>query len=115
MRLQVPEWIAYGFDGEKQADRVHDSSEARQIVAHLNENRPWVTKDPRMCLVANEWMKLLDAPACVIVHRQPLSVANSMMIYSHNVSFAEWASVYEAYYSNAMNACAGVSCCHGLR
>jgi len=29
------------------------------------------------------------------------------MIYSHNVSLAEWASVYEAYYTNAMRACHG--------
>merc|ERR1719446_1954350 len=31
-----------------------------------------------------------------------------MMIYSHNVSFAEWGSVYEAYYSRAMKACANL-------
>merc|ERR1719326_2320905 len=29
------------------------------------------------------------------------------MIYSHNVSLAEWASVYEAYYTAAMRACHG--------
>ena len=47
-----------------------------------------------------------------IVHREPLSIANSMMIYSHNVSLAEWASVYEAYYTAAMRACHGVRACH---
>jgi len=30
-----------------------------------------------------------------------------MMIYSHNVSLAEWASVYDAYYQSAVRACAG--------
>ena len=74
----------------------------------LNEKRPWVTKDPRMSLVAAEWMQLLDAPACIIMHREPLSVANSMMIYSHNVSLAEWVSVYENYYASTMRACDGV-------
>merc|ERR1719399_1118784 len=53
-------------------------------------------------------MRLLDAPVCVIVHRCPLAIANSMMIYSHNVSVAEWASVYEAYYASAMRACENV-------
>jgi len=106
-RYQVPEWVAYGFDGAKPAARVHESAEARGIVDKLNARRPWVTKDPRMCLVADEWMPLLDAPLCLIVHREPLSVANSMMIYSHNVSLAEWASVYEAYYTAAMRACHG--------
>jgi len=106
-RYEVPDWVAYGFDGAKAAPKVSESTEASRIVRTLNAQRPWVTKDPRMCLVADEWMQLLDAPLCLIVHREPLSVANSMMIYSHNVSLAEWASVYEAYYTSAMRACHG--------
>jgi hypothetical protein len=107
-RYDMPEWVAYGFDSAKPAARVHEQKEAQAIVSKLNTRRPWVTKDPRMCLVADEWMPLLDAPLCLIVHREPLSVANSMMIYSHNVSLAEWASVYESYYTAAMRACHGV-------
>jgi len=104
---QVPEWVAYGFDAAKDAAKIGQSAEALGVVEKLNTRRPWITKDPRMCLVAGEWMELLDAPMCIIVHREPLSVANSMMIYSHNVSLAEWASVYEAYYQSAMKACEG--------
>jgi glycogenin glucosyltransferase len=107
-RYEIPDWVAYGFDKTKAVQKIDESTEARNVVKQLNAHRPWVTKDPRMCLVADEWMKLLDAPLCVIAHRQPLSIANSMMIYSHNVSFAEWASVYEAYYTNALRACKGV-------
>ena len=107
-RYDMPSWVAYGFDAEKAAAPVHGSAEAKAIVSKLNEKRPWVTKDPRMSLVASEWMQLLDAPACIIMHREPLSVANSMMIYSHNVSLAEWISVYENYYASTMRACKGV-------
>jgi len=107
-RYDLPSWVAYGFDAAKAAPKVSESAEAKAIVSKLNEKRPWVTKDPRMSLVAAEWMQLLDAPVCVIVHREPLSVANSMMIYSHNVSLAEWSSVYENYYASAMRACEGV-------
>merc|ERR1719498_1926837 len=107
-RYDVPSWVAYGFDALKSAPKVHESNEAKAVVNKLNEKRPWVTKDPRMSLVASEWMQLLDAPACIIVHREPLSVANSMMIYSHNVSLAEWVSVYENYYASSMRACNGV-------
>eukprot|EP00965_Chrysotila_dentata_P030921 1030209-Pleurochrysis_carterae.AAC.2 len=108
-RYEMPDWVAYGFDAAKAtAEKIHGSSEAHSILDKLNEHRPWVTKDPRMCLVADEWMKMLDAPLCIIAHREPLSIANSMMIYSHNVSFAEWASVYESYYRNAKRACEGV-------
>ena len=111
-RYDMPSWVAYGFDAEKAAAPVHGSAEAKAIVSKLNEKRPWVTKDPRMSLVASEWMQLLDAPACVIMHREPLSVANSMMIYSHNVSLAEWSSVYEAYYASVVAACDG---CNGVQ
>ena len=104
----VPSWIGYGFDAKREAERIDTSPKAKAIVDNLNQHRPWVTKDPRMCLVADEWMHLLDAPVCVIVHRCPLAIANSMMIYSHNVSVAEWASVYEAYYASAMRACENV-------
>jgi len=86
-RYDLPKWLAYGFDADKPATPVHQMAEAKSIVAKLNEQRPFVTKDPRMALVASEWLPLLDAPACVIVHRQPLSIASSLMIYSHNVSF----------------------------
>jgi len=106
-RYDIPEWVAYGFDAAKSAAKVQDSEAAKAIVTKLNTKRPWVTKDPRMCLVAKEWVELLDAPMCIIMHREPLSVANSMMIYSHNVSLAEWASVYESYYQSAIRACEG--------
>jgi len=92
-RYTLPDWVAYGFDADKPATKVHSTAEAKGVVAKLNAQRPWVTKDPRMSLVASEWVELLDAPACVIVHREPLSIANSMMIYSRNVSYAEWAAV----------------------
>ena len=56
-RYEVPEWVAYGFNGAKAgASKVHEQAEAKQIVDKLNVRRPWVTKDPRMCLVAEEWM-----------------------------------------------------------
>ena len=106
-RYNMPEWVGYGFDARK-GTSIQKSEKAKVIVNKLNQQRPWVTKDPRMCLVAKEWIQLLDAPMCIIMHREPLSVANSMMIYSHNVSLSEWASAYEAYYHSAVAACVGV-------
>ena len=104
----IPPFVGYGFSPTQGAS-LSTMSAPKELVSKLNENRPWVTKDPRMCLVAEEWMQLLESPACIIVHRDPMSVANSMMIYSHNVSLTEWASVYESYYKSAMKACTGVS------
>jgi len=103
----VPKWIGYGFDPTKEAIKVDKSLEAKEIVQKLNARRPWVTKDPRMCLLADEWMRLLDAPVCVITHRDPVDLAHSMTKYAPTASLEEWASIYSAYYSSAMRACAG--------
>ncbi len=52
---------------------------ARDVVAGLDEaGRPWVVKDPRLCLTFPLWRRVLEAPVCVIIERSPLSVARSL-------------------------------------
>lgn len=50
----------------------------RRILERLEPHRPWVAKDPRMCLTLPFWKKLLAAPICVLVYRSPLQVARSL-------------------------------------
>lgn len=51
---------------------------ARGILQDLDSHRPWVMKDPRLCLLLPLWRPLLDAPVCVHVARHPLAVARSL-------------------------------------
>ena len=62
----VPAFVGYGF--QSGAGRPLNASEsAGQVVAKLNANRPWATKDPRMSLLADEWLGLMDRDAvCVL-------------------------------------------------
>ena len=62
----VPAFVGYGF--QSGAGRPLNASEsAAQVVAKLNANRPWATKDPRMSLLADEWLGLMDRDAvCVL-------------------------------------------------
>ncbi len=53
-------------------------SRARSLVGHLNSYGPWVIKDPRMCLLLPFWRDLLERPLCILIHRNPLSVARSL-------------------------------------
>ena len=55
------------------------AAEARRILALLDEHRPWVIKDPRLCLLFPLWRPLLEEPVCVLIHRDPLQVARSLM------------------------------------
>lgn len=64
------------------ADLALFERRAREIVAGLDgaegAGRPWVVKDPRLCLTFPLWQKVLSAPVCVIIERSPLSVARSL-------------------------------------
>jgi glycosyltransferase involved in cell wall biosynthesis len=48
---------------------------ARKILQGLEGHRPWVMKDPRLCLLLPLWLPLLEAPICVHVVRHPLATA----------------------------------------
>ena len=52
--------------------------QAAQIIYNLDAHRPWVVKDPRLCLTFPVWRKLLEVPVCVHIHRNPLEVAQSL-------------------------------------
>ncbi len=58
------------------------SRRARKILERLEPHRPWVLKDPRMCLLLPWWLELLDRPICVWLYRSPLEVA--MSVYHRN-------------------------------
>jgi glycosyltransferase involved in cell wall biosynthesis len=67
----------------KSADMTSDiqtrfESLAREIILGLDANRPWMLKDPRLCLLLPFWQPLFEIPVCVYVHRSPLQVAQSL-------------------------------------
>lgn len=51
---------------------------AREIVLGLDAHRPWMFKDPRLCLLLPYWLPLLEIPVCVYVHRNPIQIAQSL-------------------------------------
>jgi glycosyltransferase involved in cell wall biosynthesis len=57
------------------AERVE---EFRRIVFHLDAHRPWVMKEPRLCLLLPILRPVLEAPVIVHVTREPLEVAESL-------------------------------------
>src|SRR6185436_5792265 len=52
---------------------------ARDLVADLDEHRPWVLKDPRLCVLLPLWRPALSAPVFVLAHRDPLETARSLL------------------------------------
>lgn len=50
----------------------------KKMILAMDANRPWVLKDPRLCLLLPCWLPLLEAPVAVIVYRHPLEIARSL-------------------------------------
>ncbi|MBY0408418.1 MAG: hypothetical protein K2Q01_12070 [Rickettsiales bacterium] len=75
----------------------------KKIILGMDAFRPWVLKDPRMCLLLPAWLPHLEAPIAVIVHRNAGEIAASLHTrdgLSPEYSLALW----EAYSVTALNA-----------
>lgn len=84
---------------------------AREIVARLDAaggtERPWVVKDPRLCLTFPLWRRVLEAPICVVIERSPLSVARSLAA-RDGFPLALGLALWERHIRSALAVSAGV-------
>ena len=73
-------WRVADFDIDRIPESVREEqTEAfRQIVGQLDANRPWVIKEPRLCLLLPLLRPVLEAPVYVHVTREPLEIAESL-------------------------------------
>ncbi len=73
-------WKLSGFhpDAIPAAGRQRWLLRFEEILAELEQHRPWVVKEPRLCVLFPLVRPLLDAPVCVHVTREPLEVAESV-------------------------------------
>jgi glycosyltransferase involved in cell wall biosynthesis len=53
-------------------------TDVSRVFEDLDSHRPWLLKEPRLCLLFRMWQRHTDSPVCVIVHRPPLQVAHSL-------------------------------------
>ena len=51
---------------------------ARDIILGLDAHRPWMLKDPRLCLLLPFWQQYCEIPVHIIVYRNPIQVAQSL-------------------------------------
>lgn len=77
---------------------------AEKIIRELETWRPWVLKDPRICLFLPWWRQLLEAPIIVYVYRSPLQVAKSLQK-RNNLPLSVGLALWEAYNIRALDAC----------
>ncbi len=102
-------WKIANFTVDKiaEAARTQAAEEFDRILATLKSRRPWVVKEPRLCLVFPVLRQQLDSPVCVLVFRNPLEVALSLKTrngFPLPVGLALW----EFYYCSVINATQGL-------
>ena len=49
-----------------------------ELLAGLEAHRPWVLKEPRLCLLLSVLRPALEVPVCIHVSREPVEVASSV-------------------------------------
>lgn len=53
-------------------------NKARRLILDMDAHRPWLIKEPRLCLLMSLWRPLLEIPVCLHVVRDPREVALSL-------------------------------------
>src|SRR5215831_19465233 len=72
---RIADFAAENIPEEVRAERLE---EFRRIVFQLDAHRPWVMKEPRLCLLLPILRPALEAPVIVHVTREPLEIARSL-------------------------------------
>lgn len=96
---QVSGWNAATLDQEV---RQNFTDRAKIIITRLDAMRPWVAKEPRFCLTLPLWLPLLEVPMAVLVYRNPLEVAQSLLI-RNAMPLAVGCALWEYYNKAALS------------
>ena len=81
--------------------------EAAKILLEMDSHRPWLLKEPRLCLLFELWKELLELPICVHINRNPVEVAKSL--YTRNkIPIHVGIALWEKYNVMALEASRGL-------
>jgi hypothetical protein len=80
---------------------------ASRLVLEMDAHRPWLLKEPRLCLLLPLWREVLDAPACIHIHRHPVEVAASLRA-RNGIPIEAGLALWERYVRDALAASSGL-------
>ncbi len=102
-------WKLADFSIEAIPDEVREQhvEELRDLVLQLDAHRPWVVKEPRLCLLLPVVRPLLEVPVCVHVSREPLEIAESLRV-RNDFPLPFGLALWELYTTRALEASEGL-------
>lgn len=81
------------------------TAQASRLVLEMDAHRPWMLKEPRLCLLLPVWRRILEAPVLVHIVRHPLEVASSLRR-RNDMPIPVGLALWERYVRAAINASA---------
>jgi glycosyltransferase involved in cell wall biosynthesis len=100
---KIADFAAENIPEDVRAERLE---EFRRIVFQLDAHRPWVMKEPRLCLLLPILRPALEAPVIVHVIREPLEIAQSLEA-RNGLPIEVGLALWESYTVSAFAAAAG--------
>ena len=110
-----PKWLDYGFlwDQVSEADQAEFTRKSFIATSHLQAEAPErsagvVMKDPRFCVLAEQWLKTAEKKVCVVVYRAPFEVARRMFdVYNKTkkLTLRQWVAVWEEFMLGVYHGC----------
>lgn len=106
-------WKVADFDPSSIPAAVLDEQlpKLASLLEELDAHRPWVLKEPRLCLLLPVLRPLLEEPVAVHVTRDPIEVARSVAR-RNDFSVPVGAALWELYSVRALQASAGMPGVH---
>ena len=103
----VPSWLG-AHAPDPRNDTLYAEGVERILRPLLRVSANLTIKDPRLSLLLSPWIRRLPSPACVIVLRHPIALADSLHRYAPAVPTARWARLHALYYARIARECASV-------
>jgi len=68
----------FNVDQISEPARAEFEDQAQRFILDMDAYRPWLLKEPRLCILLPLWLRLLEAPVIVHCLRQPMEIALSL-------------------------------------
>lgn len=81
------------------------NTRAGRLILDMDAHRPWLLKEPRLCLLLPLWRRFLEVPICVHIVRHPVEVASSLRT-RNDMPIEVGLVLWDRYVSDALQASA---------
>ena len=83
------------------------NTRASRLILEMDAHRPWMLKEPRLCLLLPLWRRWMEMPIGIHIYRNPVEVASSLQK-RNGIPMEAGLALWERYVSSALQASADI-------